>query len=520
MSAPTPQTSGSTTYTYNAWSDGGAQTHTITAPATNTTYTATYTGSAPLCADSFGYTCVAAPRAFVPAANVTGLAGDDGVQKATLPFSFPFYGKTYTSLNIDNNGLLSFATPGPNDWINQAIPATGAPNAGIYPFWDDLVVSTGGSVRTQTVGTAPNRQYIVEWRDVYVFNAPQKLFSVEAILGENGTITFAYAGDFSIPVNQGSSATVGIEDPTGKIALRYLYNQALLHSGDGLVITPPGTSAPTTGSITGTVTANGSPIGGATVSTVSGARTTSAANGTYTLAGLAAGSTTVTAKTVADKCAGRTGSAAGTVVAGQSTTVDIALDSGGSRDAFGYTCAAAPRAFAPADTTLALTGDDAYVQVSTPFPIKLYGQSASSVYIDTDGFISFGVPTANDWISGPIPSSSKPNAALYPFWDDLMVDGSASVLTKTTGTAPNRQYIVEWRNVFVFDHADHRFSFEAIVSENGDITYAYIGDMTAAPGQGGAATVGIEDTAGTIALQYSCNTPVLRSGDGITFHAN
>jgi Carboxypeptidase regulatory-like domain len=353
-----------------------------------------------------------------------------------------------------------------------------------------------------------------------VFDAQQKLFSVEAILGENGTITFAYTGDFSIPVNQGSSATVGIENAAGTTALRYLYNTAALHSGDGLVITPPGTTTPTTGSITGTVTGNGTPVAGATVVSSTGARTTSAANGTYTLAGLAPGATTVTATTTADKCAGRTGSGSGTVTGGQSTTVNIALDSGGSRDALGYTCQAAPRAFSPADTTLALTGDDAYLQVTTPFPIKLYGQSASSVYIDTDGFVSFAVPTANDWISGPIPSSSKPNAALYPFWDDLMVDGSASVLTKTTGTAPNRQYIIEWRNVFVFDHADHRFSFEAIISENGDIAYAYTGDMTAAPGQGGEATVGIENAAGTIALQYSCNTPVLRSGDGITFHLN
>jgi hypothetical protein len=44
--------------------------------------------------------------------------------------------------------------------------------------------------------------------------------------------------------------------------------------------------------------------------------------------------------------------------------------------------------------------------------------------------------------------------------------------------------------------------------------------MTAAPGQGGEATVGIENAAGTIALQYSCNTAVLRGGDGITFHLN
>jgi hypothetical protein len=42
ISAPSPQTIGSSTYTYTAWSDGGAQTHNVTAPATNTTYTASF----------------------------------------------------------------------------------------------------------------------------------------------------------------------------------------------------------------------------------------------------------------------------------------------------------------------------------------------------------------------------------------------------------------------------------------------------------------------------------------------
>ena len=37
-----PQTSGSTTYELRSWSDGGAATHDITTPASNTTYTATY----------------------------------------------------------------------------------------------------------------------------------------------------------------------------------------------------------------------------------------------------------------------------------------------------------------------------------------------------------------------------------------------------------------------------------------------------------------------------------------------
>ena len=41
------QTSGSNSYTFSSWSDGGAQTHTITAPSTAQSYTATYAAAAP-----------------------------------------------------------------------------------------------------------------------------------------------------------------------------------------------------------------------------------------------------------------------------------------------------------------------------------------------------------------------------------------------------------------------------------------------------------------------------------------
>ena len=47
LSAVSPQTLGGTTYNFSSWSDGGAGTHLITTPSSNTTYTATYTaGSA------------------------------------------------------------------------------------------------------------------------------------------------------------------------------------------------------------------------------------------------------------------------------------------------------------------------------------------------------------------------------------------------------------------------------------------------------------------------------------------
>jgi hypothetical protein len=42
VTAPSPQVAKSGTYVFRSWSDGGAQSHQITAPAAPTTYTATY----------------------------------------------------------------------------------------------------------------------------------------------------------------------------------------------------------------------------------------------------------------------------------------------------------------------------------------------------------------------------------------------------------------------------------------------------------------------------------------------
>src|SRR6185503_17534981 len=42
LEATSPQTSGSTSYQFMSWSDGGAAVHNISTPTVNTTYTASY----------------------------------------------------------------------------------------------------------------------------------------------------------------------------------------------------------------------------------------------------------------------------------------------------------------------------------------------------------------------------------------------------------------------------------------------------------------------------------------------
>ncbi|MGH7894523.1 MAG: PKD domain-containing protein, partial [Candidatus Binatia bacterium] len=51
VSAPSPQTLGGSTFTFQSWSDGGARSHNITAPAAATTYTATFTTTCGSCDD-------------------------------------------------------------------------------------------------------------------------------------------------------------------------------------------------------------------------------------------------------------------------------------------------------------------------------------------------------------------------------------------------------------------------------------------------------------------------------------
>ena len=72
VSAPSPQSLSGTSYQFSSWSNGGAQTHTLAAPATPTTYTATYTPAGDTTPPSItGRTPANGATAVALAANVT-----------------------------------------------------------------------------------------------------------------------------------------------------------------------------------------------------------------------------------------------------------------------------------------------------------------------------------------------------------------------------------------------------------------------------------------------------------------
>ncbi|MBB5872069.1 glucose/arabinose dehydrogenase [Allocatelliglobosispora scoriae] len=531
VSAPTPQVLGSTGYSFGSWSDAGAQTHVITAPTNAASYTATYSGTPPACSDSFGYVCTESAFTWTPASTLWFLNGDDNYHWLDLPFSMPFYGGNYSRIWVDTNGALSFQAFTDSAYDNSAIPSAATPNRpnlALYPLWQDLIVDSSAGIYTSSAGTAPNRTFTVEFRNVRFFDDAAARVSFEVVLAENGVITYGYTGiDPAVPMERGSTSTIGIENGAGTVAVQYSLNQPKLTSGRGVVFTPPGATPPpppppppAPGSVSGTVTNAGTPVAGAAVQLVGTAlTTTTAANGTYSFASVPVGTYTVSASSAGGRCAGLGASAPVTVASNANSTVNLALVSaaGGA----GYTCVEGPFTFVPASTVLALAGDDSANTANIPFSVPFYGGSYNKVWVDTNGVVSFQAPNGSSWDHSAIPSAAapnRPNLSLYPFWVDLIVDGSASVRTQTIGTAPNRQFVIEWRNAKFFTDQTRRVDFEVLLGENGVITFAYANiDATVPLEQGSTATVGIENGAGTVALQYAFREAILASGRGITF---
>lgn len=185
-------------------------------------------------------------------------------------------------------------------------------------------------------------------------------------------------------------------------------------------------------------------------------------------------------------------------------------------DTAGNSCTPATYSWISGSSKVALSGDEDAKTVSLPFPVKLYGVSYSSASVTTNGLINFLEPRLGDYDNVALPSADKPNGTVAAFWDDLTLDKKSSVQTATTGSAGSRRFAVVWNNAAFAGNTSARVSFEAVFDETtGAVTLQYQGLSTASPENGASATVGIENQAGTDALQYSFDQPVLKDRSAI-----
>ncbi|SBT53105.1 LamG-like jellyroll fold domain-containing protein [Micromonospora auratinigra] len=127
--------------------------------------------------DDYGYSCTWEQEAWIPGDTVVpGGAGD-----VTLPFAFPFYGGHWTS---------AYVCPG-QLWNDS--PADGSAG-GEIEFWPggNRIYDAQSSTLTAVVGTAPNRQFVIEARNYSFEERPDVRLSWETILGEDGTVKMIF----------------------------------------------------------------------------------------------------------------------------------------------------------------------------------------------------------------------------------------------------------------------------------------------------------------------------------------
>lgn len=159
-------------------------------------------------------------------------------------------------------------------------------------------------------------------------------------------------------------------------------------------------------------------------------------------------------------------------------------------------------------TRLMMGNDTVGYGRAMPFAFKLYGKSYSTLYIGSNGVLGFSLAGLYIGANTSLPSTGYPNAAIYPFWDNLNPSASgAAVYVGATGYAPNRKMVVTWLNVPMYP-STATFSFQAILEEGtNDIVFQYlnVSPTNIDYGGGKSATIGIENETGTEGLLYSFN---------------
>lgn len=182
---------------------------------------------------------------------------------------------------------------------------------------------------------------------------------------------------------------------------------------------------------------------------------TTSASGTYTFSATVSGCTTHTtmAAVVNTLPTGVVATASNdTICVGGSTVLNA---TGVTPTAYMvYATPYAPVSFTPTGTLTNASSwtssyDDGYVAVNLPsgFSFSFYGTSYTTVYINANGYITFGSGVASG-SSTPIalPSASAPSKMVALFWHDMELS-TGNITYGTTGTLPNRKFIISYNDV-------------------------------------------------------------------------
>ena len=173
----------------------------------------------------------------------SGYANNESYGPFNTGFDFTYFGNIYNQFYVSSNGLVSFGA-GSIDPSEDPIPTAATPNNMIAAFWDDLVIDPSGNILYTTIGAAPNRKLIVQFKNMGFYSGPVYVGTFSVILYETSNkIQVQYRVIIlpSIPLANGESASIGIENSDGTAGVQYAHhNGAAANTGKAISFTPSG----------------------------------------------------------------------------------------------------------------------------------------------------------------------------------------------------------------------------------------------------------------------------------------
>ncbi len=111
--------------------------------------------------------------------------------------------------------------------------------------------------------------------------------------------------------------------------------------------------------------------------------------------------------------------------------------------------------------------DDSAQTLSLPFTFPFYDNSFDTIYVCTNGFVSFTRYT--NYYNIAFPTTSYYNM-IAPFWDDLVAASPCNIYYRSLSN-PNR-FVIEWKDIYSYG-GSRVGTFEVILYETGDIIFSY-----------------------------------------------
>ena len=382
--------------------------------------------------------------------NVIALGLGSTAGPYPLGFDLVFFCDTVNQFWVSSGGWISFTNPNGNPYTGaQSIPSTAQPNNIISFLWGDFIVNPfgGNFLNYLTTGTAPNRIGLLTLTNGLSANNNSLDNTVQVKI-------FEATGDIEIHVtraNTGANSTIGVEGGNGQNGIappnrnntaftisagqeeawRFTYDKGDPWTVDWYTSPLPGTLVGT-GDLVQVTPTNPTDYCAIITDQPSGCKDTICPTTTVAAANMTANATQPGPYLIGATC-------------------DIVTNYTGTRVFVcnGYQVPSIP--YAPAatsgGTSLTMGDDDTQGPINLGFSLDWYCNPVSQVWINSNGWLTFSDPGTS--APGPftLPDNFAPDDLVSFVGSDLEPNAGGTINYQTVGTAPNRQFVLNFNNV-------------------------------------------------------------------------